>query len=109
MIDDEFVCGDRGQFSGGGAWRIDGAGVNGFSADRTLADAMHFLRAVGRPNVQLGLSVPNLLAAGETPKTVVAQLQQGRMAASGSDEGDLADGGVGVKLGMVFFAAAEVR
>lgn len=67
----------RGRFSGGGAWRTDGAGVNGFSADRTLADAERFLRSVGRSStVKLGLSLPNLLAAGETPVSVVQQLRE---------------------------------
>ena len=72
----QVILRQRGRFSGGGAWRTDGVGVNGFSADRTLADVAWFLERVGRPSkVKLGLSLPNLLAAGETPTTTVQKLR----------------------------------
>jgi phage-related tail fiber protein len=85
----------RGRFSGGGAWRTDGAGVNGFSADMTMADAIKFVQAVGRPRVKLGLSLSNLLAADETAETISHHLSVASAATPA------------VQLGMVFFAAAE--
>ena len=88
----EVILRMRGRFSGGGAWRTDGAGVNGFSADKTLPEAIAFVQSVGRSNLKLGLSLSNLVAAGAEADTVARQLTAAKAHAP---------------LGMIFFAASE--